>query len=260
MLNRKRRSLDDTGSSTQSRYNKTMSVEPIKPKSKRRWFQFSLRTLLIVTAIFAALFAWWSHKARQQREMVKAISRSGGDVQYDFHRSAAKGPVNWPQWIVDMLGVDYFASVWRISLIGPEFTDANLEPLDRDTAFQELLLSHSQITDSGLQRLHGSQALQSLSLESTRVGDDGLKRIEGLTTLKALGLRRTVITDDGLRHLKALTDLKDLSLDNTEVTDVGLDHLRGLTALQWLNLSHTKVTDAGVKRLQEALPKCKILR
>lgn len=34
----------------------------------RRLFQYRLRTLLVVTTIVAALFAWWSHNARQQRE------------------------------------------------------------------------------------------------------------------------------------------------------------------------------------------------
>jgi len=33
-----------------------------------------------------------------------------------------------------------------------------------------------------------------------------------------------------------------------------------LTALQSLNLLFTQVTDAGVKKLQEALPDCKINR
>jgi hypothetical protein len=46
----------------------------------------------------------------------------------------------------------------------------------------------------------------------------------------------------------------------TEVTDVGLEHLKGLNKLQTLGLAETKVTDAGVKKLQQALPKCKIER
>jgi len=33
-----------------------------------------------------------------------------------------------------------------------------------------------------------------------------------------------------------------------------------LTKLGWLDLADTKVTDAGVKKLQQALPNCKITR
>ncbi len=49
-------------------------------------------------------------------------------------------------------------------------------------------------------------------------------------------------------------------LDCTKVTDAGLVHLKGMTNLRRLNLIYTNVTDAGVKKLQAALPKCKISR
>ncbi len=37
-----------------------------------------------------------------------------------------------------------------------------------------------------------------------------------------------------------------------------LEHLKRLTKLQSLYLQNTKVTDAGVKKLQQALPQCKV--
>jgi len=37
-------------------------------------------------------------------------------------------------------------------------------------------------------------------------------------------------------------------------------HLKGLSNLKALDLSATRVTDEGVNQLQEALPKCKIVR
>ena len=42
--------------------------------------------------------------------------------------------------------------------------------------------------------------------------------------------------------------------------DEGLVHLKRLTNLESHYLSDTKVTDAGVAELQQALPKCKILK
>ena len=66
--------------------------------------------------------------------------------------------------------------------------------------------------------------------------------------------------NDRLEHLKSSTKLQTLDLMETKVTDAGLEHLKGLTKLQSLNLKRTKVTDEGVKKLQQALPKCKIER
>ena len=61
-----------------------MQIEPPKaelPKRKRRWFQFSLRTLLIFTAIVAipcAYVGWQARFVRQRRAMLSAVIDSGG--------------------------------------------------------------------------------------------------------------------------------------------------------------------------------------
>ncbi len=74
----------------------------------------------------------------------------------------------------------------------------------------------------------------------------------------SVDLSETKVTDAELVHLKELTELQTLDLALTKVTDAGLVYLKGLTKLQTLDLNRTKVTDAGVKKLQAALPKCKI--
>ncbi len=47
-------------------------------------------------------------------------------------------------------------------------------------------------------------------------------------------------------------------LDETRVTDAGLEGLKGLTNLPRLMLYGPPVTAESVKKLQEALPNCKI--
>jgi hypothetical protein len=101
------------------------------------------------------------------------------------------------------------------------------------------------------------QLLQ-VTLKGPEVTDSGLKHLKGLTNFKALVLDKTRVTDAGLERLNGLTNLKGLALIRTPFTDAGLEHLKGLTNLRHLWVRETQVTEAGVKKLQEALPNCKI--
>lgn len=59
-------------------------------KPKLRWFQFSLRTLLIFVTLFAILLNWIGPKIRQakrQREAVVAIQNLGGVVTHATERN-----------------------------------------------------------------------------------------------------------------------------------------------------------------------------
>jgi hypothetical protein len=55
-------------------------------KSKPRWYQFSLRTMLIVMVLSSAAFGWWVHWSmewiRQRHEVMK------GDAVWHAHRVA----------------------------------------------------------------------------------------------------------------------------------------------------------------------------
>ena len=59
-----------------------MSALPSKPK--RRWFQFSLRTFLVLMTVFAVWFGWAMNKAREQRKAVAWVEELGGAVWYDY--------------------------------------------------------------------------------------------------------------------------------------------------------------------------------
>ena len=100
--------------------------------------------------------------------------------------------------------------------------------------------------------------LTNVNLRRTKVTNAGLVHLKGLPNLQWLSLNQTEVTDAGLVHLKELTKLIHVDLSGTKVSDAGLEHLKGLTNLQTLNLNNTKVTDEGVKKLQTALPRCRI--
>ena len=137
-------------------------------------------------------------------------------------------------------------------------TDAGMKYLEPLTQLHTLRLNWLPVTDAGLVHIKKLSQLRDLQLVGSKVSDVGLENLRALPQLEMLFLSDTAITDAGLIHLKGLTHLRWLDLGGTKVTDSGLEHLTGLTEVQTLWLKGTQVTDAGVKKLQQALPKCKI--
>jgi hypothetical protein len=198
--------------------------EPPAPKPRLRWYQYRLRTLLVVMTLLAVWMAHISHRARQQKLAVEMVRRLGGLAEYDYegptffyssnisrrtrltHVVFATPPLHGPIWLRNFLGNDYFQSVEAIDLNGSLATDNNLSVL------------------------------------------------VGIPNLKMLSLNGTKITDDGLAYIKNLNKLEFLYLCNTSISNRGLEHLKELTNLQILDISHTKVTDEGIKQLRAACP------
>jgi Leucine-rich repeat (LRR) protein len=244
-----------------------MQTEPPKaepPKRKRRWFQFSLRTLMMLTLLVGLGMAIWivpiKKRAERQQAAVEAILKVGGVVYYDYQfdpltnfivKSAEPPPQ--PAWLWRLLGRDTFANVVKADWC----TDAVMQHLTEMSQLRELDFDGTQnVTDTGLKCLKGLSQLETLRLARTQITDIGLETLEEMSELRELGLSQTQITDAGVRHLKGLRQLKYLALDGTKVTDAGLIHLKPLTQLQALSLSKTIITDAGLKDLQKALPNC----
>jgi Leucine-rich repeat (LRR) protein len=217
------------------------------PKRKRRWFQFSLRTLFVFILICAVAASWLGRKIERKREeqvAVTAIAESGSIVRYDGSKFEPTGP----KWLRRLLGNGFFSEVSGIEF--HKATDAQLEYLDALPQLQYLTLTGNDITDAGLIHLKGLTQLRSLFLEKTKITDAGLAELQDLPHLEALYLWKTKVTDAGLERLKELTGLMDLQLDSCNVTDAGLKNIKGLLRLGRLSLSETLVTDHGLAYLK----------
>ena len=62
-----------------------MTDQPDTPKPRRRWFRFSLRTLLVVMLLFGVVFgvlAWMANEARRQRKVVADLRDMGAIVSF----------------------------------------------------------------------------------------------------------------------------------------------------------------------------------
>jgi hypothetical protein len=226
------------------------------PLPKRRWFQYSISTLLLLMVVCAVVLALIVNPALKQRRAVAFVESLGGSVEYSDEDNFALR--HSPDWLHQTLGRDYFASVVHVDLTNTQISDAGLAHLKGLTALEWLSLRHTQVSNAGLAHLKGLTVLETCDLGNTQISDAGLAHLRGLTALKGLALRNTQISDAGLAHLRGSTAMFALFLDNTQISDAGLSHLKDLTALEWVDLQGTQVSDAGVAELQKALPNCHI--
>lgn len=176
-------------------------------KPKRRWFQFSLRTLLIGTAVvgaFLGVMLRWIAPAQRQRAAVLIVERLGGKVEYE---KAAPGE-SWfahklrrwlPRYFFDAVVTLYFRSA---------VADKDLLCLSRFKQLEGVCLIGTEATDAGVRYLSELERLTYVELDGTRITDVGLAHLSGLTQLQCLTLDCTEISDAGLQAAKKPLKIK----------------------------------------------------
>ena len=211
------------------------------PKSRRRWFQYSLRSMLLLMLLVSIPMGRLAVKlqgARRQREAAVEIRRIGGVVSEGWVPRPASRPgdqqLHKSTWLEKVLGEDLSVTVRIVRLPGSA-TDVELRSVRWLPGLVELELAGTKITDMGLSQIEGCTGLDTLDLSGTLVTDSGLVHLEGLTEIQILNLSRTDITDEGLEHIKGLTRLSELDLEGTKVTDAGLECLDGLAEMSALS-------------------------
>ncbi len=121
------------------------------PKPKRRWFQFSLRTLLLLTAASAVLLGLWTIYVapyRAQSRAAAALRELGAELTVE--------PADGPAWLRKLVGEEYFVNVTKCELHQQAVTDTDLLHLKGLTKLQNLDLSWTQVTDAGVAELQKS--------------------------------------------------------------------------------------------------------
>ena len=178
-----------------------MEADPTKaepPKRLRRWFQFSLRTLMIFMAVVALACGWLAtkiEKKRRERQAVELVLSKGGQVGFDYQRwkmpaghTGYKGNVEppGPAWLRSILGENFFSEA--------EMVFINYQ-------------KPSTLTDADLDSIKNLGQLESLWLPGVNVTDAGLVHLKGMAKLRYLDFRGSSVTDEGINDLKkALPD------------------------------------------------------
>jgi Leucine-rich repeat (LRR) protein len=188
-----------------------MDAPAEKPAKPRRWFRFSLRTLLIVVTISSVPLGWvgWRlGQARRERATTTWIEEMGGEVS---RRSLFSG------------------RVWSVSFQNTPVSD--LSPLAELKSLETLALHNTQVSDLSL--LAELKNLKQLYLSNMQVSD--LSPLSELKNLEGLGLYGTQVSD--LSPLAELKNLEWLGLEDTQVSEEQVQELR--QALPNCNIEHS---------------------
>ena len=251
----------------------TPTSSPPDAKPRRRRFQFSLRTallLMFLASILCAGFAWRRNRAERQRKIVEELRGLGVYVEYRYFTLASHdwGVMPAPSeeffvfaWLRRGLGDDFVYDVhqvWQIGIvpIPPEKARPVVELVKKLPQVRSLVLDGDSVGGKDLEEFPFLGRLELLGLPSStlphngNLTDDALAPLEKATNLKSLSLRYQPIGDRGLAHLRNCRQLHNLMLLGTNVSDEGLAHLREMPEMEQLFLDSTQVTDDGLKNLR----------
>ena len=156
----------------------TNGVKTAEPKLKRRWFQYSIRSLMLVTLLIACWLGYISHNARKQKAAVAWVKSMEGNLWYDYQMEEdgmwkANPEPPGPDWLREWIGIDYFSDVYWVDLANTQVTD--LSPLEYLPNLEVLNLSFTQVTD--LSSLDGMSNLFFLQMVDTPVSKKEVHKV-----------------------------------------------------------------------------------
>jgi hypothetical protein len=152
-------------------------------KQKRRWFQYSLRTLLAVVTVSALLLSWLVVKIEEynrRQGTLLAIDKLGGYCFFD-PTSGEFDLVQLSDTKVtdgDLEKLKWLGQIRRLNLRNTNITDVGLGHLERLTRLEWLLLANTRVTDAGLESLKRLRKLTTLDVRDTKVSDRGLTKFQ----------------------------------------------------------------------------------
>jgi hypothetical protein len=171
--------------------------EGVAPREPRRWFQYRLRTLIVLMLAVSLGMSWLAvelNRASKQRAIVQAVESAGARIEY-------RDPLH--PTLRSFVDRHLFCDVFAVSArSAPGFRDEHIKCLAQLPTLKALELTEVPITDAGL------------------------KHLEPLTDLEYLFLTGVPITDTGLAHLRRLPRLRGLYLLSADVTAEGVEKLQ----------------------------------
>jgi hypothetical protein len=158
--------------------------------TKRHWYQFSLKTLLVMMTILClgpgSYVAYYQNEAREQMTAFRTVNKYGG-----YFASDQKMPVRTKSARL-IFGDDTAANLTSVLFV-------RSHPDGRTFTFNDDCLHH----------LAQLPRIEDITLTDIAISDGGLKHLARLKRLKAVSLKNTKVTDAGVAEFqKELPDCR----------------------------------------------------
>ncbi len=219
----------------------------------RHYFRIRIRTLLILTALFASVLGWCVSR-RPYWAAMRRLESNFKQARYDWKRSNVHAtwldrqlgiyrldrPSTVEYWCLageDISFLEHLDGIETLTLVVDSPID--LSPLGGLTrlAFLDVVQNGDEHLQLDFGFLKDLRKLQSLDIERARFSD--LRLLEGMEELRLLDLQETQVSD--LTPLRHLQRLESLNLSLTQISDIRpLGKLRRLTGL---SIANTNVDD-----------------
>ena len=245
-----------------------------KPVQQSRWvfrWRPSLRSLLLVTGILAALAAWVGAEMRSATLRMRAarlLASQGVVIQAAPADSLLVAmmpgtPSEPPAVLQRWLGNDIFSSFTTVMLDGRR-SRANYDWAKIEEAIQiaprirEVHIQNCPLRTEDLAPFLALPQLEGITTRHCGLSDNHLPEIRS-TALKRFDGAHTWLGDRAAADLSACSGLTHLTLDRTRLTDAGLEHLKKLKNLKQLSILRTRVSPAAIKKFSDVMPDCYII-
>jgi hypothetical protein len=147
-----------------------------EPKRRRRWYQFSLRTLMlfmVVCAVASAWVGWKLEETRREQAVVAEIEKLEAIIWYRVSDGRLYQDSPRPEWIPR-----HFRRVRGVRYRGGVDIDAELVHLTELPKLNCLIFINTRITDAGLEHLKELTNLEFLDLRWSQVTAEGVQELQ----------------------------------------------------------------------------------
>lgn len=224
----------------------------------------------VALAFIARRFDYAERQAYVARAVLTGVNRPGtsdNELSYSYEFDAngewvKNAKPRWPNFLLDLVGKDFFYSIESLELIGSDFDEEVLQQMGSLTELKTVCLAACTITSDELKCLQDLRSLEYLDLTMHKIEPGGLKHIAKMTGLEHLNLGYPEtgggVTDADLHALSELQQLEYLNLMFNSVTDAGIEPIARLKNLKTVVLHKTQVTQEGAAELRRLLPNCTV--